>query len=38
MQGAQSGMQPPGGRTVSTMKDCDALQKEWDAYRDYYSK
>lgn len=36
---AQSkGPQPPGGRLVSTSEDCNNLQKEWDAYKDFYGK
>jgi len=33
-----SGPQPPGGRLVSTSEDCSNLQKEWDAYKDFYGK
>jgi hypothetical protein len=33
-----SGPQPPGGRLVSTSQDCSNLQKEWDAYKDFYGK
>jgi hypothetical protein len=39
--GAQTryqGPNPPGGRSVSTYKDCQALQKEWDDYKAAWTK